>query len=174
MSPAFRATILSVALSMLLAGAAAQQFPHLQEENLNGQTVVLPEGVSGKVAVLVLGFSHASSTPTGAWAKRAQSDFSKDPGFALYQLAVIEAAPSFIRGMITSGMKKGLSDSQRASIVPVVHQEDALKTLVAFKQPDDAYIVLLDRSGHVVYQTHGSTADPGYAELRVKVQALLK
>ena len=154
--------------------AAAQQFPHLQEESLAGQQIVLPEGVSGRVAVLVLGFSHASSTPTGAWAKRVREEFGKDPSLALYQLAVIEEAPRFIRGMITSGMKKDIPESQRAYVVPVVHQEAALKKLVNFKESDDAYIVLLDRSGHVAYQTHGRTADPGYAELRTKMQALLK
>ena len=162
------------AASLLTIPASAQQFPHLEEESLAGQKVILPESVSGKVAVLVLGFSKASSTPTGAWAKRAQEEFGKNPGFAMYQLAVIEEAPSLIRGMIISGMKKGMPDAQRAYVVPVVHRESELKKQVNFKQPDDAYILLLDRSGTIVYEAHAASLDPGYAELRGKVQALLK
>ena len=165
---------LAVVFCVLLLPSAAQQFPRLQEENLNGQQVVLPDAAAGKVAVLVLGFSHASSAPTGAWMKRASEEFGKNLNVMLYQLAVIEEAPRFIRGMITSGMKKDIPESQRAYVVPVVHQEDALKKLVNYKESDDAYIVLLDRSGQVAYQTHGRTADPGYAELRTRVQALLK
>lgn len=42
------------------------------------------------------------------------------------------------------------------------------------KSPGDAYIVVLDRGGRVAYQTHGPTADAGYAELGAKVEALLK
>jgi len=44
-----------------------QQFPRLEEENLNGQQVVLPDAASGKVAVFVMGFSKTSKTPTEAW-----------------------------------------------------------------------------------------------------------
>jgi hypothetical protein len=169
-----RSAVLVLTASLLTIPGAARQFPHLEEESLAGQKVVLPELVSGKIAVLVLGFSRASSTPTGAWAKRAQEEFGKNPGFALYQLAVIEEAPSFIRGMIISGMKKGMPDAQRAYVVPVVHQESELKKLVSFKQPDDAYVVVLDRNSSIMYQTHAARADPGYAELRANLRALLK
>jgi hypothetical protein len=163
-----------VVLLGLAAASAGQQFPHLQEESLAGQQIVLPEGVQGKVAVLVLGFSKASSTPTGAWAKRVQQEFGRDSGFVLYQLAVIEEAPKFIRGMIISGMKSGMTDTQRAYVVPVVHQEEELKNLVNFKEADDAYVVVLDRRGKISYQTHAAAVDPAYAELRTKVQSLLK
>ena len=166
--------LLALVASVLLATAAAQQFPRLQEQNLNGRPVVLPDAVARKVTVLVVGFSHASSTPTGAWAKRAQDDFGKNPNFALYQLAVIEDAPRFIRGMITSGMKKGIQETQRAFVVTVVHQEAELKKLVNYSAADDAYIVVLDRSGKVAYQTHGSTVDSAYVELHAKVQSLLQ
>ena len=155
-------------------GAAAQQLPRLQEENLAGQQVVLPDAASGKIAVLVLGFSHASSSPSGAWAKRIRSDFGKTPGFELYQLAVLEGAPKMFRGMIVSGIKKGVPDNERANFIPVLHNADQLQKLVGFKAEDDAYIVVLDRSGNVAYQTHGASVDPGYTELRAKVESSLK
>ncbi len=154
--------------------AAAQQFPHLQEENLAGQQAVLPDAAAGKVAVLVLGFSHASKMPTEAWAKRILSDFGKTPGFELYQLAVLQAVPRMFRGMIISGIKKDVPESQRANFLPVLHNEDELQKLVGFKQPDDAYVVVLDRSGKVAYQTHAGSVDPGYAEFHAKVQGLLQ
>jgi hypothetical protein len=153
---------------------AAQQFPRLQEDNLNGQQVVLPDAANGKIAVLVLGFSHASQNPTGAWMKRIQADYATNSGFVVYQLAVIEDAPKFIRGMITSGMKKGVAENQRPFFLPVVHNEADLKKLVGYKEEDDAYIVVLGRTGKVAYQTHGTPADAVYADFRVKVNSLLK
>ena len=166
--------VIAAVCSTFGGSLAAQQFPRLQEENLNGQQVVLPDAASGKVAVLVLGFSRASSTPTGAWAKRIQSDFGKTPGFELYQLAVLEAVPRIFRGMIISGINKGVPESERAYFLPVLHNEDQLQKLVGFKEEGDAYIIVLDRSGKVAYQTHGASVDPAYAELRTKVQGLLK
>ena len=120
------------------------------------------------------GLLQASKTPTEAWAKRIESDFGKTSGFALYQMPVLEAVPKVIRGLVISGIKKGVPESERANFVPVLHNEDDLKKLVGFKGEDDAYMVVADRSGSVSYQTHGSSVDPGNAELKGKVQALLK
>lgn len=169
-----RLAILAAVVALLTSAAAAQQFPRLQEESLAGQQVVLPDATAGKVAVLVLGFSHASSTPTGAWAKRATDEFGKNPSFVLYQLPVIQDAPRFVRGMITSGMKKRVPENQRMTFVPVVHEEDALKKLVGYKEEDDAYIVVLDRGGKIVYQTHGGSDASSYPELRAHLTGLLK
>jgi len=160
-------------IALLLVPATAQQFPRLQEENLAGQQVVLPDAASGKVAVLVIGFTHASQKPCEAWAKRLLQDFGSNPAAVAFQLAVIEDAPRFIRGMITSGMKKGLPENQRGTFIPVMHEEAALKTLVGYKAADDAYIVVLDRGGKVVYQTHSAAPDAGYSELRAKLAGLL-
>jgi len=162
-------------LFWITAGTApAQQLPRLQEENLTGQQVVLPDAASGKVAVLVFGFSRASQNPTGAWMKHLQEDFGKTPGLVLYQLPVLEEAPRIIRGMIVSGMKKGVPENERANFIPVMHSEAELKKLVSYKEPDDAYVVVLDRSGKVAYQAHSGSDAAGYPELRAKVQGLLK
>ena len=169
--------VVAVALAICLSmsrDATAQQLPRLQEENLAGKQIVLPDAASGKVAVLVFGFTHASQTTTGAWAKQIRGDFGKSAGFELYQLAVLEEAPRFIRGMITSGIKKGVPEDERANFVPVMHSEAELKKLVAYKEPDDAYLIVLDRSGRVAFQTHGATPEPNYAQLRAKVESLLK
>ena len=171
----FPVAVVLVFVALLVSvEVAAQQFPHLQEENLAGQQLVLPDAAAGKVAVLVLGFSHASSTPTGAWAKRILSDFGKTSGFELYQLAVLQAVPRMFCGMIISGIKKDVPESQRANFLPILHNEDELQKLVGFKQPDDAYVVVLDRSGKVAYQTHGGSVDSGYPEFHAKVQGLLQ
>ena len=169
--------VFSIALAIFLSmslDAVAQQFPRLQEENLAGKQVVLPDAASGKVAVLVFGFTHASQTPTGAWAKRIQGDFGKSVRFELYQLPVLEEAPRLIRGMITSGIKKGVPEDQRANFIPVMHNEAELKKLVGYKEPDDAYLVVLDGRGKVAFQTHGATPEPNYVQLRAKVESLLK
>ena len=158
----------------LSVGAAAQQLPRLQEENLAGQQVVLPDAASGKVAVLVFGFSRASQTPTEAWAKRIRADFGKYAAFELYQLPVLQDAPRLIRGMITSGMKKGVPEKERANFIPVMHDEAELKKLVGYKEPDDAYLVVLDRNGQVAFQTHGATPDANYAALQSKLESLQK
>jgi hypothetical protein len=162
--------------SNFLGTAAAQRFPRFEEENLSGQQVALPDAASGKVAVLVLGFTHASKTPTEAWAKRIQREFGNSAGFGLYQLPVLEDVPRLVRGMVVAGIRNGVPDNQRATFIPVLHHEDQLKKLVGYdeKAEDNAYIVVLDRGGRVVYQTRGDGNAAGYGDLRARLQALLK
>jgi hypothetical protein len=160
---------------MLSASAVAQgprQMPRIAGERFAGR-VELPDAARGNVAVLIFGFSKASKTPTSAWAEKLRSDFSSQTGFALYQLPVLEEVPRIIRGAVISGMKKGVPAPMRDHFVPILQDEAELKRLVSYQEPDDAYLVLLDRSGQVVGQRHGSFSDAGYRQFESEVLALL-
>jgi hypothetical protein len=61
----------------------------------------------------------------------------------------------------------------RDHFVPVLQGESDLKKLVSFKEPDDAYLVVLDPAGQVVHQMHGPFSDAAYGQLRDKLHALL-
>ena len=148
--------------------------PRIEGESFAERKVVLPEAAAGKVAVLVFGFSKASKGPTGAWSDKILSEFGSQSEFELYQLPVLEEVPRFIRGMVISGMKKGVKEKMRDHFVPIVQEEVALKKLVGYKEPDDAYLVVLSREGQIVRQLHGQFSDSPYNDLREELQALLK
>jgi hypothetical protein len=76
--------------------------------------------------------------------------------------------------MVISGIKKGVPENQRANFIPVLHHEADIKSLVSYKEADDAYIVVLDRGGKIAYQTHSAAPGQGYANLRAKVESLLQ
>ena len=138
------------------APLGAQQFPRLQEENLAGQQVVLPDAAAGKIAVLVLGFSRASQNSTGAWVKHLRDDFGNNRGFVLYQLPVLEEAPRpHPRHDYFRNEERCAREPSAPTLCPVMHNEADLKTLVRYKEADDAYLVVLDRTGKITYQTHG-------------------
>lgn len=160
---------LSVAATLV-----AQDLPTIAGESLAGHHVALPGAASGKVAVLILGFSKASKTPTSAWGQRIEKDFAGTAHLVLYQLPVLEDVPGFIRGMVISSMRKGVPEDHRDYFVPVLHGESDLKKLVSYQEPDDAYLILLDRSGKIAYQTHGMLSEPGYTEFRQRIVALLR
>ena len=151
--------ILLFALIAAASSQTVQQIPRIEGESLEGQKVVLPDCAAGKVAVLIFGFSKASKNPTSRWAKKISADFGTDSGFELYQLPVLEDVPRLIRGMVISGMKKGVPENMRDHFVPVLQGEAELKKAVNFGEPDDAYLVALDRTGRIVQQVHGAPND---------------
>jgi hypothetical protein len=161
---------------LLIASAiaqTAQQMPAVEAASLNGDKVVLPEAAKGKVAILIFGFTKASKTATSAWADKIFSDFAAQSGFVLYQLPVLESVPGFIRGMVISSMKKGVRENMRDHFVPILHGEAEPKKLVSYKEPDDAYLVMLDPTGQIIEQKHGPFSDAAYAQLRADIQSQL-
>jgi hypothetical protein len=163
-------------LPALLALACAQsspQMPRVEGESLTGRKVVLPDDARGKLAVLVFGFTKASKGSTRAWGDKILSEFGGQAGLELYQLPVLEAVPGFIRGMVISGMKSGVKENTRDHFVPILQGESELKKLVSYKEPDDAYLVVLDPAGQIVQQLHSPFSDAPYGQLRDKIRALL-
>jgi hypothetical protein len=152
---------------------AQQPMPGVEGESFAGRKVVLPDDAKGKVAVLVFGFTKASKGPTSAWGEKIFSEFGNQAGFALYQLPVLEDVPRFVRGMVISGMKKGIKENMRDHFVPILQGESELKKLVNYKEPDDAYLVVLDPSGRIVQQMHGPFSDVAYEQLRKEIQTVL-
>jgi ATP10 protein len=147
--------------------------PRIEGESFGGHRLVLPDAASGKVSVLVFGFTKASKAPTTAWANKLSADFGNEKDFEVYQLPVLEDVPHFIRGMVISSMKKGVPDEKRDRFAPILQHESDLKKFVHYNQPDDAYVVLLDRSGKTAMQIHAATPDSAYPQLRSQIQLLL-
>jgi hypothetical protein len=152
---------------------STRQLPRIEGDSFAGHRVVLPEAASGKVAVLIFGFTKASKVPTSAWADKLQPDFGTRPGFEVYQLPVLEDVPRFVRGMVISGIRKGVPENKRDHFVPILQGEAELKTFVGYKEPDDAYLVILDRAGNIVQQIHGAPNDSNYARVRSEIETLL-
>jgi hypothetical protein len=162
-----------VALAISAMAQSAPELPKINGESLAGNQVVLPDATAGKVAVLIFGFSKASKVPTSAWAKKIDADFRAQPAFTLYQLPVLQDVPRLIRGMVISGMKKGVAESMRDHFVPILQGEAELKKLVNYTESDDAYLVVLDKESKIVRQLHGAPDDTSYAQLRAEINLLL-
>ena len=165
------------ALAFLLAAALAvaqshSAMPPIEGQSLAGRKVVLPDAAAGNLAVLIFGFTRASKTPTSDWAKKLRADF-RQSALDVYQIPVLEDVPRLIRGMVISGIKKGVPENERHHFVVVVQSEAELKNFVGYKEPDDAYLVLLDRKGNVIEQLHGPPASDSYERLKQVLGSLL-
>ncbi len=147
--------------------------PHIEGESLAGHKIAFPDATAGKVAVLVFGFTKASKGPTRSWADKILSEFGSRAGFELYQLPVLEDVPRLIRGMVISGIKKGVKENLRDHFVPILQGEAELKKLVGYEEPDGAYLVILDRSGQIVRQMHGAYSEAQYGQIQEELHKLL-
>jgi hypothetical protein len=150
----FYAALLAVAVPASLA----QSLPVTAGETLSGKEIVLADAVRGHSAILVAGFSREGGAGTGDWVKTIHAD----PAFAhatVYSVAMLAGAPGFIRGMIRSGMKKGLSTEEQDKFVVLTEGENLWRAYFDVTRDKEPYVVLLNPEGKVLWRGHGSAAN---------------
>ena len=148
----------------------SEQIPKTAAESLAGQQMTLPESLKGHPSVVILGFSKSSQDTVKEWDKRVRKELGD--GFDVYQVAVLEDAPSFVRGMIKHAMKGSTPADRQGHFLVVVKGEAELKKAAGYSEADEAYLLLLDESGEIRWRTHGTANDGELKELADKVRGL--
>jgi hypothetical protein len=161
-----------VLLVVALSGMSfAVQMAVIKGTSLSGHEITLPAAAEGHVAVLCIGFSHASENQIRPWVTRIRNMSRPNP-VELYQVAELQDAPRFVRGMIIHGMKSGIPPAEHDHFVVLYNGEKELKDAVGFNRGDDAYVLLLNRNGAVQWKTHGEVNDQAASELATQIKAL--
>ncbi len=153
--------------------AIGDQLPVLRGEYLNGQRAALPKDSSGRVALLMLGFTYESRFAVEAWAKRFRQDFGKQPRVTFFEIPMIGGLARMGKWFIDSGMRRGTPKTDYGNVITVYGGTDAWKQRVGFKDPNAAYLILLDRNGRVAWRHAGGFAEDPYKTLASKVSSLL-
>lgn len=167
-----RCRALAFAAALLAAACPCQQIPPTALTTLDGVDDTLPSPQDTRPLLLVLSFSHAAAADVKAWGKIAQQVHAIDSSFRRYEIADLESAPSFLRGMIVRSMRQSIEPPERAHFAIITTQTAAWKSLVGFSDPNVAYLVLADGSGHVLWQARGPATADGAAALRAQLARL--
>jgi len=161
-------------LPLTVAGLSGQTLPKTEEETLSGEKVNLQTALSGKVGILVLGFSQKSKEQSKVWGKDVLAEFRGDNSIVIFQMAVLEAVPRLVRGMVLHGMKKDVPADVQPHFLPILHNEQQWKELTQFSAADDAYILVVDREQKVVWRDHGPLDPTRKVALVEKIRQLSK
>ena len=161
---------LAIAITCLwLAGLCrAQQVPVTHATALDKSVVSFP-GNAGKPLVLLISFSHKGEKECDSWNHRLKPDYIHESRVDYYELADFEGVPSFVMSFILHGMRRKISKDEHAHFVPFYSGEAQWKQLVAYSSPEDAYLVVADAAGHVLWQEHGPLSNVKYSELQAVV-----
>jgi len=138
--------------------------PQISGETLSGKQLTLPAAAAGKPAVVSFSFSRTGGKDSSQWSDHVEKDF---PAVGHpYTLMMIEAAPKFVRGMIISGSKKGMSAQAQDRCIAMEKDEDIWKQRIGFTSDDRAYLFLLGPDGRIRWRSSGAFTDSEYAALK--------
>jgi len=160
----FRACGLFFLAAVCAANCFAQGIPPTAGETLTGKRVVVADEVRGHRAVLIAGFSHDGGVRSSAWVKAIHADSAFAP-IPVYQVAMLAAAPGFIRGVIKSGMRKGMSTEEQDHTIVLTEDEKPWQDFFQVSTDKDPYVLLIDAAGKVLWRGHG---DPARLEPQLK------
>ncbi len=162
------ARVLAFLGALSLLAARAQTLPTTEFQTLAGSKLTLPADSQGHAALFIVGFSHASSKPTSVWSKQLETDCA-ETGTTCYTVAVLQDVPRLVRGMVVSGIRSGIPKDKRATFLVLLHGEDVWKKLCGFSDSDGAYLVLISRTGQIVWKWAGPPDATGLSTARERL-----
>jgi hypothetical protein len=152
----------------------ALHIPATHGTTLAGTNVAFPEALTGKVNIIVVGFSHSSQQQVANWGRLITADYGKSADVDYFELAMLASAPKLLRGMIIKRMGSSVPFDERGHFIPVLEGEPAWRAAAHYDKPDDAYLLLVDKKGTVLWQTEGNPTDAAYASFRQEVEKRLQ
>lgn len=157
--------------------AAQQQsgrIPTVHGTSFAGTQVTLPDDLRDRPVVLVLGFSKSSGDVCKGWGQRLEKSYRNSGEVMFYQMPVLESVPKFVRGMVLKSIKSGVPEREQPHFLPTFSDEAEWRKIVRYANPDDAYVLVVDREGKVRWQTSGKVTDAGFNALKEQVEAVRK
>lgn len=158
-------------MSSAIAWGQSAHIPPTHGTSLAGTSITLPDDLRGRVGVLVLGFSKSSGDVCKGWGQRLAESYRDSAEVMYYQLPVLESVPKLIRGMVVKSMKSGVPEAEQTHFLPVFSDEATWRKIAHYGNTDDAYLVVVDGDGKVLWQTSGKVTDTGFAALKRQIEA---
>jgi hypothetical protein len=166
--------LLTFALGLAPAPSISSTIPPTSASALDGHNVTLPRDLAAHATVLILGFSKNSADATTPWEKAVRTTLASPPSISFYDIPFLQDAPSFVRPLILRSIRKQVPDVLKPNFLPLVSDEAAWKGLANYDKsaPDAAYVLLVDRSGAVRWQTHQPFSSALLAQVSAEAQRM--
>ena len=161
---------LSFAGSELAVGGG---LPELRGEYLSRRKAILPGDASGRVALLLFGFTYQSRFAVETWAKRFRGEFEMNPQVTFYEVPMIGGMARMGKWFIDSGMRRGTPKADHENVITVYGGTEPWKQRLGVKAEDSAYLVLLDQKGNVAWRHAGPFEEAQYQALAAQVRKLV-
>lgn len=174
--------LMAIGMTMLSPGCKGQsetatinvgdKFPTITSESLARTTVTLPVAAKGNITLITIAYVQEAQAQIDSWAEPILKDYFGKPGFAYYELPVLQkiykqiGASSYIDG----GMRGGIDPKRHPNVVTVYADREPFfqwfgtdKTL--------AYILLMDAEGTVLWKDQGFATPTKVEGLRRRIAA---
>lgn len=104
------------------------------------------------------------------WTRHLQEKKLLKAGTVLYQVAMLEDVPRFLRGMAIGGIRKGVPAERQSQFVVLVQDEAAWKKAVHHSSDDEPYLVRVNAAGVIQWRMAGRLTEARSQELAAQLK----
>ena len=147
-------------------GASGEHVPTITSTALNGKSVSLPEDLR-RLNVVIVGFTRESADRTTAWEKPVRRELLP-AGVQFYDVAVLESESKFMRTVVSTIIRNKVPTVLKPHFLMLYDGELDWKRAVGFDAhaQDDAYVVVVDADGRVLWSSHAPYSDGAFDDLK--------
>jgi hypothetical protein len=145
----------------LVALAVGQDVSTVTATSLTDKTVSIPLR-AGAHSVYVVTFERDAQSQATEWTVELRTIVASPA--RLFQVAVLDGVPAFARRFVVAGIRKGIPENMQGDFL-VVSEGSDLRRVVGSGGSAEAYVVVTDGKGHLMWRTHGNVSAPALREL---------
>ena len=150
--------ILSGLLILVLSGCSTQypnqsllgkSFPVVSGESLEKKEMVIPNDFDHEQTLLLIGYKQDSQFDIDRWLIGLDMT---DTVLPTYELPTIQGmAPRMFSTLIDNGMRKGIPKEMWGGVITIYKDGDAVQQFTGNENPNNTRVVLINRSGEILY-----------------------
>lgn len=148
------------------ADDACLNLPRVMGDNLNGETITLPDDISSEYALLVVPFDREQQTQAVNWLPVYQEIVAENDNLSYYSVAILVVEAPF-RPLVVGGLNVAIADPEvrQAVMIAFVEETDQQDALTALNHADEPSLLALmvNQQGEVLWQ-HAGVYEPSAAE----------
>lgn len=150
------------------------RFPEITVPALDGTRVSIPEGVRGRVTLVVIAFEQAAQAQIDSWVGPFSAAFETDPRVVVYEVPMIDSPLwRVMRGMIDAGMRAGIPKPRHAFVATYYGSTGPYREALGMGDRSLAYLFLLDGEGTIRWSGSGYASPERIHALIERASSLL-
>lgn len=162
----FAAVLLLPAAGRLMAAmpqaAPTLQFPTLTADAMDKTTVTIPTQLEGRQNLLVLSWARNQQAQSDSWTPVAQALQHLHPDARAYTVLVSTPENILYRWWDNASLRAAQSDPELQHLTLALYTDTtALRQAINIPDEHEVSVLLVDRSGHILWKSEGALTEPG-------------
>lgn len=132
------------------------KFPMVQGSNLSGNEFRLPGDFEGEYNLVLIPYLREQQANVDTWGECLKRLAVQYPGLRYYELPTLPKYNRVQQFFIDNGMRGGIPDpAVRARTITLYIDVEAFNSALNLPTINDIYVLLLNRSGEVLWRSNG-------------------